>query len=117
MSKRPMVNGNSPWGSIQHVTAIDKENHELLIVDTAGHGGMWIGPSLMPRFRQLFPDFKGYAGLPWLEEDCDICLGVIAFPEFFTPEKVELAKQTARNMRDYFVSANQMLDRMEHANV
>lgn len=115
MSQRPRLKGDSPWGSIQHITAIDKENYELLIVSTAGHGGMWIGPTLRARFRKMFPDFQGYAGFPWLEEDCDICLGVIAFPEFFTPPEVDRAKMIVRNMRDYFVSANQVLDKMEAA--
>lgn len=111
MSNRPRLKGNSPWGPIQHIDPIDKANHELLFISTAGHGGMWIGPTLRARFRKMFPDFQGYAGFPWLEEDCDICLGVIAFPEFFTEQKVQRATEMVLNMRDYFVSANEYLDR------
>ncbi len=112
---RPRLRGSSPWDMIQDLTEIPGSNGELIIVSTPGHGGMWVGPSLRPRFRKMFPEFQGYAGFPWLEEDCDICLGVIAFPEFFGEAKVQRAIATVRAMRDYFVEANEYLDRQDAA--
>ena len=79
---------STPWGPRQHFT---RKAPGLYFVSTYRHGGLWMSIERLERFKQLFPCFEGYAGLPWLEEDCDYCAGVLAFPECFSAEIIHFA--------------------------
>lgn len=80
MQTRTVVGGFSPWGDIQTVRAIA---HDLESVTTASHGGLWLGPERWMEVAREFPGFRPYAGAPWLEEDCDVTLAVLLWPELF----------------------------------
>lgn len=79
---------HSPWDAVHHAERLAPG---LYSVSTASHGGLWLSPERMKVFRELFPTFEGYAGLPWLEEDCDICMGVIAFYHDFSAASLDCA--------------------------
>jgi hypothetical protein len=76
---------HTPWG---HAQTHDRNGAGLWFVSTAGHGGLYMSPERLAHFKSIFPTFEGYAGLPWLEEDCDYCLGVLAFADDYEAEAV-----------------------------
>lgn len=79
---------HSPWGPVQHETILAPG---LTAVSTASHGGIHLSPEHAFIFKASFPGFKSFAGLPWLEEDCDACAAVIRWPECFSGEAVHAA--------------------------
>lgn len=97
----------SPWDAIQTQKEVAPG---IWSVTTAGHGGYWLSPQRLEEFRKCFPTFGGYAGLPWLEEDCDWALAALAFPEAFGAEAVFYAVETVRGSGAYLVEANAWLE-------
>jgi hypothetical protein len=87
---------HSPWDTIQNKIC---KAPGLWLVSTAGHGGLFMSPERARHFRTLFPNFEGYAGLPWLEEDIDQCLGTIAFADEFSDEAVFYAWDAVLNYK------------------
>lgn len=75
---------NTPWGPSQTVEQIAPG---IVSVSTAGHGGFNLSPE---RWRELSDSFIffSYAGRYWLEEDCDVALAVIRWPELFCGDMV-----------------------------
>lgn len=75
----------TPWGPAQtiHAVAIG-----LTLVSTAGHGGLILNFGRWAHLKSLFPNFKPYAGENYLEEDCDIALAPLAFPEHYSDEAI-----------------------------
>ena len=82
----------TPWGESQ---VIDKFAEGIEFVSTAGHGGMKLSAdrnSKVPySWRQNSFNGDGLRG--WYEEDCDVALVIMTFPEFFKAEIVEEAKK------------------------
>lgn len=68
----------SPWGQVQHQEQLADG---IIMVDTAGHGGIWLSPD---RQRQL-PDWahktaSTYCPKPtWWEEDCEALVPMYVF--------------------------------------
>lgn len=80
----------SPWGQIQHVTHIADG---IWQVHTASHGGIKLSHqrfAAMPRAWRSTP----YSGDGWFEEDCDWAFVALAFPDAFSANEVEEARQT-----------------------
>lgn len=89
MQIAPKVNGHSPWGWIQSV----KEMSEgMWFVSTAGHGGIKLSRQLNAKMPKQFRREGG-----WYEEDCEVSLVVLAFPDRFTPVQVKDAEVSAKN--------------------
>ena len=100
----------TPWGHPQQQTQIGEG---IVVVSTAGHGGIWLSPIRWADFSALFPTFKPFAGPPWLEEDCDVCLAALAFPSAFSTQAVANAVEMVINYGgsngDYFKEAKAWL--------
>lgn len=103
----------SPWGRADHQ---HRNGPGLWTVSTPSHGGIYMSPERLATFKTLFPDFEGYAGLPFLEEDLDYNLAVIAFPECFDSESVFYAveavtqyKSACEDGKFYFCQPRQWL--------
>lgn len=54
---------------------------DIEFVTTASHGGYWLGPARWEELKETFPTFEPYAGVPWLEEDCDGTLAILLWPD------------------------------------
>ena len=85
--------GTSPWGQVQRACELAPGIHQ---VSTASHGGVWLSSSRVTALKKLFPGFVPCAGWPWLEEDCDACLAVLAWPELFPAAAVREAVRMVR---------------------
>ena len=95
--------GSSPWGQVQRAAEIAPGLHQ---VSTAGHGGVWLSSSRVAALTKAFPGFVPFAGWPWLEEDCDACLAVLAWPELFPAAAVREAVRMVHVMADWKHCAN-----------
>lgn len=84
----------TPWGHPQQQTQIGEG---IIVVATAGHGGIHLSPARWQEFRQHFPTFKPFAGQQWLEEDCDCALAALAFPSAFSCQAVANAVDMVTN--------------------
>jgi hypothetical protein len=93
------INSNTPWGEAQDVEKIAEGIESVM---TAGHGGFKLSTERHAMVRQKFPDFHTFAGGSWYEEDCDVAVVVVTFPECFKPETVEQAKKMVANDTEYF---------------
>ena len=98
---------HTPWGHPQQQTQIGEG---IIVVTTAGHGGIWLSPIRWADFSALFPAFTPFAGKPWLEEDCDCALAALAFPSAFSAQAVANAVDMVNNYGgDYFAEAKAWL--------
>jgi hypothetical protein len=85
---------HSPWGEVQHQREVAKGITQVM---TASHGGYFVERSLwneMPVYAQETP----YSHGGWFEEDTDVALVVICFPDLFAhrSEVVESAKEAVQ---------------------
>lgn len=78
----------SPWGTPQHQTEIAPG---IIAVSTASHGGIYLEEGRALALQSAMPEFKPWAGWPWLEEDCDAAVAAVFWPEFFEPYAVRCA--------------------------
>lgn len=85
------VGDSSPWGTIDHV---DPVAEGIVFVSTPSHGGM----KLSREMQQRMPEGARCDG-GWYEEDCEQCLVVVAMPDLFAPDKVEVARKM---VKEYF---------------
>lgn len=106
----------SPWG---YCHTREQIASGIWTVSTASHGGFHLGPERADAFAKAFPTFDGYAGLPWLEEDCDCCAAIVLWPAEFKPEAVFHAVRMIVNYRqsvapldkdDYFGAVRRWLE-------
>jgi len=67
------------WGQAQQSKKIAKG---IMLYSTASHGGFHVSNT---RQKDMLPFFKLEDG--WYEEDCDWCLVILAFPEYFKPSE------------------------------
>lgn len=68
----------SPWGRVDTQRTIAPG---IIFVSTPSHGGYWLSPARVEQFKRTLPDFKPFAGFPWLEEDCDAALAALVWPD------------------------------------
>jgi hypothetical protein len=85
----------TPWGPSQQSEQIAPG---ITYYSTSSHGGYHLSRERMAKFREIFPDFKSFAGGAWFEEDCDWAIVMLAFADLFPAEIVEQALATARSM-------------------
>jgi len=79
----------SPWGPIQDTTEITEG---VSFVSTAGHGGLKLDRK---RNAEMPEALRRKGG--WYEEDCEYSLVMVGLPQYFKPEEVARAHQTAKN--------------------
>lgn len=85
----------TPWGAVQSAY---QWADGLYILSTASHGGLWLSPDRVSELRSLFPEFTPCAGWPWLEEDCDLSLAMLAWPDLFLPVEIREAVFSIKSM-------------------
>lgn len=83
----------TPWGVRDSLT---QHAEGIYSVTTPSHGGFWLSPE---RLAQVPPSWRlarfGHASSltsPWFEEDCDAWLVVLAFPDLWAQERVDMAR-------------------------
>lgn len=86
-----MKNQHTPWGPAQTSREVAPGITE---VSTASHGGLHLSPDLWRQLTDKIPYVAQYAPPCWLEEDCDYCVAVLAFPELFTIGQIRAAVHT-----------------------
>lgn len=94
-----MLLTSTPWGppDTRHEVAPG-----ICFYSTPSHGGYHLSADRFNTFRQLFPDFRLFAGDPWFEEDCDAALVILTFAAEFSDQDVFLAEQSIRACAQYF---------------
>ena len=94
-----MLNITTPWGQADHHQAIAPG---IDFYSTPSHGGFKLSPERLARIS-VMNLVRCRTGLPlqgWFEEDCDWCIVVIYFPEYFTAEEREMAAKIAAHYHD-----------------
>ena len=86
---------STPWGRSQTEREIAPG---LLLVTTASHGGLLLAPDRVAELRAKVPSFVPFAGLPWLEEDCDVYAAIALWPEAFQPVSPAELRRTLNGM-------------------
>lgn len=81
---------STPWGMVQHYKKVADGIEK---VSTSSHGGVRLNKERNDIIMKRFPDFRPWAGSGWYEEDCDECLVVYCFPEFYSHEAVEICRK------------------------
>jgi hypothetical protein len=96
MIKTNPVYRGTPWGLAQteHIIADGITGYT-----TASHGGIKISQKRFDRMPQPIKDFIPWAGPLWYEEDMDVCLVVLAFPDDFKPHQFAEAKKMVESYR------------------
>lgn len=79
----------SPWGAIDHV---EKIAEGIEFVSTSSHGGFHLSPE---RLLEMPKELSNNS--PWYEEDCEYGLVICAFPDCFSKEEFDSAKQTVKD--------------------
>jgi hypothetical protein len=89
----------SPWGAVQSEKVLAEG---ITLITTASHGGIHLSRKHYLTVRLKFPDFSTFAGGPWYEEDCDVAVVMVCFPEAFSAETVARAKAAINADTKYF---------------
>ncbi len=80
---------STPWGPAQNSTKIAPG---IMLYSCAGHGGIHLSPTRQKEFKSKFPEFQTWIkGGEWFEEDCDVCVIILAFPQYFKAEDIQSA--------------------------
>lgn len=86
---------NTPWGQAQWARTWAPG---IISYSTASHGGFHLSRTRlaeMPaKYRRENIETFWYAPDGWYEEDCEWCVVILSFPEFFPPDEVEEAQNT-----------------------
>ena len=85
---------STPWGPSQYQKQKAKG---IIFYSTASHGGYHLSPSRQSVVEKRLPMFSTFTGGPWYEEDSDVAVVVLAFPELFSASEVRWAVQSARS--------------------
>lgn len=95
-----MSNKNTPWGEAQSSDVIAEG---IVFYSTAGHGGIELSPARQAVVDKKFPNFTPFCGKRcWYEEDCDVAVVAVCFPEHFSANMVETAKKMVNRDLPYF---------------
>lgn len=80
----------TPWGMSQTAKSFGEG---ITVYSTASHGGFKVDPATL----KMMPAALRIAG-GWFEEDCNASLVVVAFPDRFPSEHVEIAMRDLKNL-------------------
>lgn len=79
---------HTPWGHPQTCREIAPG---ILHYETASHGGMQLSSERQAAMPPILREIEPFAGPGWYEEDCDMGLVMLAFPECFSDREVSAA--------------------------
>ena len=94
----------TPWGPSQHQHQIADG---IVQVSTASHGGILLSNERNTKLRKTFPDFTNWAGGNAYEEDCDVSVVILAFPECFDDAAI---REAVRSVQSHALSFNEEID-------
>lgn len=86
-----MIIKRTPWGAVQTLRIIAEG---IVQVSTAGHGGLVLSDERLKAMPERFK-LNVYGGGRYFEEDCEWALVALAFPDAFTADYIQSAKETA----------------------
>lgn len=89
---------STPWGPAQYVKEIIPG---IWHVSTSSHGGYKLSRERQSEMDRAMPWMRSYAGDMWLEEDCDMPMAWIMWPEHFSPEQVHAGARAACQRKDW----------------
>ena len=97
------IRDNTPWG----VADYHKEFAPGIdLFETPSHGGVRLSrerfASMPTELQAIRPFADRCDGDYWYEEDCDIVIVIVAFPELFEAQNVASAKRSFNAMLKYF---------------
>lgn len=87
----------TPWGDSQQSSRIAEG---IINISTASHGGIRLSPERQAKVARLFPRFISFAGGAWYEEDCDVAVVAIVFPESFSDAVIRAAVNSAHTLAE-----------------
>jgi hypothetical protein len=76
LTKKIKIPQNTPWGEIQSFRI---ELGGIISFETGAHGGLKVPKKL----NEKIPKYLRRSG-GWYEEDCDWCIPIVIFPQFFS---------------------------------
>jgi hypothetical protein len=89
---------HTTWGVSQH-------SHEfapgIVLHSTAGHGGIVLSAARHKELQAKFK-FETFAGGSNYEEDCDVAVVVMAFPQFFNEDQQQRARSQVLANPEYY---------------
>jgi hypothetical protein len=87
----------TPWGIAQTHT---KLADGIDLYTTASHGGIHLSDYRKRVVKAKFPTWDTFLpGGTWYEEDIDVAVVVLAFPDYFTVDQYDYAVRTARDWK------------------
>lgn len=105
---------STPWGIADSMKIIAPG---ITWYSTPSHGGYHLSDERIKAMPPALRDFKPWAGEGWYEEDCDWCVVVLAFPEYFSDHVSDhdAARKTLKHYqwRVYEAHFNTVLNRGE----
>ena len=91
----PRQKRRTPWGVANEATRFAPG---IVFYSTPSHGGFHLSEHRQAYVESILPEFETFAKGPWYEEDCDACLVVVVWPEYFEPEAVQRARRQVEFM-------------------
>lgn len=92
----------TPWGPSSDAET-EKLAEGIILHSTSSHGGIYLSPERQSVIKKKFPKFQTFVGGgEWFEEDCDVAVVMVAFPEAFKPTSVEAATKMILHDFKYF---------------
>ena len=92
------------WGEAETALPVAQGIH---LVTTASHGGYVLSHHRIKVLKQLFPLATPYKGDErYWEEDCDWVYVIMAFPQCFNDDQVQLAKKQYQNQNSFYADDN-----------
>ena len=86
----------SPWGSVQNSRKLAEG---IWVVDTAGHGGIWLSPERRKQVPQYVTDVTFLKSRTWFEEDCDQAWPRVIFRAELNPIDAKQAEDWLRSYK------------------
>lgn len=85
----------TPWGKPD---TVDTLAPGITWYSTPSHGGIHLDRAHHSKVKRMFPGWRTFAGGPWYEEDDDVAIVALVFPEAFPngPELLESAEASIR---------------------
>jgi len=84
----------TPWGNSDSSTKLTRG---VICYSTPSHGGFHVSKTMQQKMPEALRLDNGKHGDGWYEEDCDWCMVIIAFSNFFKTVEYNLAVDTLRN--------------------
>lgn len=83
---------STPWGPSQITTRIAPG---IVQYSTAGHGGIHLSAGRLAKMPEIYRkrDLR-FCGPEWFEEDCEVALVILSFPEYWSTKIVQFAHET-----------------------